>query len=265
MFLECGQSCGCSLQLVVHILALLLGQSKLCYLLLYDGDGCGIVALDATQSIEYIVKVATATDGSFEIAEEVAPVAVIQRIKKYLIGTFGTLQCAAPFVDVGFRLEEGILGHVEGHLTGTQCRTPTGELLDAQAQLAGHAIQRTAQAAATVQFLVDILQVALGILNAPTQLVETLAKGLPVFAFFLLVCHLAVLRRQFGVGLFHFRQTAGGGLGHGVHLSQTAGELQHTLVHILKCATCFAALVGIAGQPLGCPFQFVVILVTLDT
>ena len=195
LLLESRQPLGGRLQFGIHVLALLLGQSQFCDLLLRDGDGCGIVALDAAETVEHIVEVATALDGCLKVLEEVAPVAIVQCVEKDIIGTLGTFHRPAPFVDTAFRLEESVFCHLYGCSRHTNHTTKLCDLVDAQAELSGHGIERTRQAATAIDRLIDVVELHLALLNAAFQLVERCSESLAEWRLLLCIGHLLILCR----------------------------------------------------------------------
>ena len=145
-------------QFSIHILALLLRQSKFCDFLLSDGYGSSVVALDRTKTVKHVVQVTASLNGCTKVLEEIAPVAIIQRIEEYAVSTFRTFNRSSPFIDTAFRLEEGIFCHLYGCSRNTNHSTKLRHLVDVQSELSGYGIERTCQTATAIDGLVDIVE-----------------------------------------------------------------------------------------------------------
>ena len=75
----------------------------------------------------------------------------------------------------------------------------------------------------------------------------------------LLVGELPVLHSQLCEGLFHLCHFAGGGLADRIHLSEGTHIVERFLLDHLQRTTDLSALTNVSVQPLGRPFQFVVV------
>ena len=167
--------CGLS-DLFVHVLALLLHDAKLLDLRLNEGNGRLVVGFYAAQPIQGVVQVTRTLNGLGDILKEVAPVAVVQRIKKNIVGTFGTFHRPSPFVDIAFRRKESILGNIQCHVCSLQTHLEEFDSINVDGESLGELVKhRSALLACSVgvaQFFADVAQFVPGAFDASLQLVK---------------------------------------------------------------------------------------------